>query len=177
MSPLAFFVLSTLLLLAMLGGAAGILLEARQGTSRSLWQNFAVRDAMLPIAGWGSLFLLDLVVTLMGENRLPVRFKHILGTLAVLLFYYAVLSTLRLIYLSVRRIHARLRHIELRAAARPLPLLRRLAFPTLFVSAVLATLSVCLYDGLSQNFIFIAGVLALLGLLRRRGGMEVSPSC
>jgi hypothetical protein len=85
MSPLTFLILTALLLLAMTGGVAGILLELRRETARAAWRNPAIRDALLPIAGWGSLFALDFSVTLAGEDRLPVGVKHLLGTLAVLL--------------------------------------------------------------------------------------------
>ena len=131
-----------------------------------------MRDALFPIAGWSALFALDSGVTLIGEQRLPLRFKHLLGTLAVLIFYYAVLATLRLIYFSTRRILARLRSPDQPPGFRPLPFVGRPAFPSQFVSAVFATLSVLLYDGFSLNLAFIACILALAGILRstqRRG--------
>jgi hypothetical protein len=167
MTPVTFLVLTALLLLAMMGGVAGILLEHQRDTSRAAWHNPAIRDALLPIAGWGSLFALDFSVTLVGGHRLPVGFKHLLGTLAVLFLYYAVLSTLCLIYRSARRIHARLRSDDKPMRSRAIPYLGQLAFPTLFTSAVLATVSVLLYDGLSQNLAFIACILGLIGILRR----------
>jgi hypothetical protein len=173
-----FLILTALLLLAMMGGVAGILLERPRDTSRAAWRNPAIRDALLPIVGWGALFALDVSVTLVGEDRLPVGVKHLLGTLAVLLLYYAVLSTLRLIWRSTRRIHARLRSDDKPMRFRAIPYLSQLAFPTLFVSAMLATISVLLYDGLSQNLVFIACILGLIGILRRtrRSSATAEPS-
>jgi hypothetical protein len=165
---MTFLILSALLLLAMMGGVAGVFLERRRDTSRAAWDNPAIHDAILPIVGWGALFVLDFAVALIGEHRLPVGIKHLLGTLAVLLFYYAVLSTLCLVYRSARRIHARLRSDDRPMTRRAIPFLGQLAFPALFVSAILATISVLLYDGLSQNLVFIACILALTGILRRR---------
>jgi hypothetical protein len=167
-----FLILTALILLAIVGGIAGIWIERQHDSSLTSRRNPAMRDALFPIAGWGSLFVLDSGVTLIGEQRLPVRFKHLLGTLAVLIFYYAVLVTLRLIYLSTRRILARLRSPGQPPRFHPLPFVGRLAFPSLFVSAVFATLSVLLYDGFSLNLVFIACILALAGILRstqRRG--------
>jgi hypothetical protein len=116
-----FLILTALILLAIVGGIAGIWIERQRDPSLTSRHNPAMRDALLPIAGWGSLFLLDSGVTLIGEQRLPLRFKHLLGTLAVLIFYYAVLATLRLIYFSTRRILARLRSPDQPPRFRPLP--------------------------------------------------------
>jgi hypothetical protein len=170
----AFLVLTALVLLAILGGIAGIWIERQRDPSRTARRNSAMRDALFPIAGWGSLFVLDSGVTLIGEQRLPLRFKHLLGTLAVLIFYYAVLATLRLIYFSTRRILARLRSPDQPPRFRPLPFVGHLAFPLLFVSAVFATLSVLLYDGFSLNLVFIACILALAGILRSTRGRCVA---
>jgi len=168
MSPVTFVVLTILLLLAIVGGLAGILLEARGERAQPALRNPAIRDALLPLAGWGSLFVLDGSVRLVGDDNLPTWFKHLLGTLAVLLFYYAVLATLRLVWRSARRIHARIRSGGEPVRWRAIPLLGRLAFPTMFVSAVLATVSVFLHDRVSLNFLFIACVLAALAIIRRR---------
>ena len=162
---MTFLLLTALVLLAMVGGIAGIWIERQRDPSPTPRGNPAMRDALFPIAGWGSLFALDTAVTLVGEQRLPMTLKYLLGTLAVLIFYYAVLATLRLIYRSARRIHARLLSRDRPARFRPLPVVGRLPFPTLFVSAALAALSVLLYDGFSLNFGFIACILALIGLL------------
>jgi hypothetical protein len=56
-----------------------------------------------------------------------------------LLLYCAILATLCLIYRSARRIHARLRSGDEPMKFCAIPFLRQLAFPTLFVSAILAT--------------------------------------
>jgi hypothetical protein len=51
---------------------------------------------------------------------------------------------------------------------RPIPVLGRLMFPTLLVSAVLAAISVYLYEGFTLNFAFIAGILVVTAIVRRR---------
>jgi hypothetical protein len=167
MSPLTVLALTALLFLAIIGGVSGIVLERPRSPAQRPWRNPAVRDAQLPIARGASLFALERAVALVGAEILPVGFKHVLGTLAVLLLYYAVLSTLRLIYCSLRRVWARMRFEGRPFEPRPLPVLGRLAFPTLFVSAVLAALSVLRYDGLTQNLAFIACIAVLLGIVRR----------
>jgi hypothetical protein len=171
-----FLVLTALVLLAMLGGLAGIYLEKQRAPAQPAWRNPAVRDALLPIAGWASLFVLDFAVTQAGGQNLPVGFRHLLGTLAVLLLYYAVLATLRLIYRSLRRIHARIRPGSQPLKWRPIPILGRLAFPTLFVSAAFAALSVLWFDGLTQNLAFSAGVVALVGIIGRRRPPAAAPA-
>ena len=167
MSPHTVLAFAALLFLAILGGVAGILLERQRAPEQPAWRNLAIRDALLPIAGWASLFGLDLAVALVGADNLPVRIKHLLGTLAVLLLYYALLATLRLIYCSLRRIAARLRPGRQPPAPRAVPWLGRLRFPTLFVSAVLAAVSVLYYDGLTQNLLFMVAIVVLLGLVWR----------
>lgn len=167
MSPLTALALTGLLLLAILGGVAGILLERQHAPAQPAWRNPAVRDALLPIAGWASLFALDFAVALIGAQNLPIGIKHLLGTLAVLLLYYALLATLRLIYRSLRRIAARLGRERHPYKPRVIPLLGRLKFPTLFVSAVLAAVSVLYYDGLTQNLLFMAVIVAVLGIIRQ----------
>ena len=97
MSPHTVLAFTALLFLAILGGVAGILLERQRAPAQPAWRNPAIRDALLPIAGWASLFGLDLAVALIGAQNMPVGIKHLLGTLAVLLLYYALLATLRLI--------------------------------------------------------------------------------
>jgi hypothetical protein len=167
MSPHTVFAFTALLFLAILGGVAGILLDRQRAPAQPAWRNPAIHDAVLPIAGWTSLFVLDLAVALVGADNLPVRIKHLLGTLAVLLLYYALLATLRLIWRSLRRIAARLRPGRQPSRPREIPLLGRLKFPTLFVSAVLAAVSVLYYDGLTQNLVFMVAIVVLLGLLWR----------
>ncbi len=128
---MTFLVLTAFVLLAMIGGIAGIVIEQQRDPSPAPWRNPAIRDAIFPVAGWGALFALDISVTLIGELRLPVTFKHLLGTLAVLVFYYAVLATLRLIYRSARRLRARLRARDRQPRFRPFPVLNsaRLSHP------------------------------------------------
>jgi hypothetical protein len=171
MSSIIFAVLTALLLLAMLGASAGVLLENQRNPSRSLWNNFATREALLPLAGWGSLFALDFSVTLVGEHRMAVGFKHLLGTLALLLLYYAVLSTLYLIYRSGERVLVRLPPDARPVKSRAIPFLSRLAFPILFLSSALAAISVLYYDGLSQNLVFI-GCIALVAAIVPRSALK-----
>jgi hypothetical protein len=172
MPSIAFLVFTTLLLLALLGASAGVLLESKQEPSRPVWQNPALRDTLLPVAGWCSLFVLDFAVTLIGIERLRMGFKHLLGTLALLLFYYAVLSTLYLIYRSGRRIRAHFASNQKSADLRIIPFLGRLAFPIMFVSAALAAISVLYYDGPSQNFLFIACIVAVTAIIPRRARLS-----
>ena len=169
MSPIAFIVFTVVLLFAMVGASAGLVLEKRREPTRPFWQNPALRETLLPVAGWCSLFVLDFVVTLIGVDRLPSGLKHLLGTLALLLFYYAALATLYLIYRSGRRIRTHFGSKQKSAGSRTIPFLGRLAFPTMFVSAVLAAISVLYYDGLSQNFLFIACIVVLTAITPRRG--------
>jgi hypothetical protein len=167
MSPFVIPALTALVFVAILGGMAGILLERQRAPAQPGWRNPAVRDALLPIAGWASLFMLDRAVALIGAHNLPVRPKHLLGTLAVLLLYYALLATLRLIYCSARRVAARLGGDRQPYQPRAVPLLGRLRFPTLFMSAALAALSVLYYDGLTLNLAFMAAIVAVLGFVHR----------
>jgi hypothetical protein len=167
MSPLTVLAFTALFFLAILGGVAGILLERQRAPAQSFWDNPAVRDALLPIAGWMSLVGIDAAVAWVGAQNIPIRIRHLLGTLAVLVLYYALLATLRLVYRSARRIAARLRSGRQPYQPRAIPLLGRLRFPTLFMSAVLAALSVLYYDGLTLNLAFMAAIVAVLGLVRR----------
>jgi len=175
MSPHTVLAFTALLFLAILGGVAGILLERQRAPAQPAWRNPAIRDAVLPIAGWGSLFGLDGAVALIGAQNIPVDIKHLLGTLAVLLLYYALLATLRLIYRSLRRVAARLRPRRQPPAPRAVPWLGRLRFPTLFVSAVLAAVSVLYYDGLTLNLLFMVVIVVVLGIVHRPRG-EPAPS-
>ena len=78
---MTFLLLTVLVLLAIVGGIAGIWIERQRDPSPTPRLNPAMRDALFPIAGWGSLFALDIGVTLVGDQRLPVTLKHLLGTL------------------------------------------------------------------------------------------------
>jgi len=165
MSHTALLALTTFLFLAIVGGIAGILLEARRVGADGV-HNPATRDAMWPIVGWGVMFALYLVIEWIGVANLTPQFKTLLGTLTVLPFYYAVLATLRLIWLSARRIQAflwRWHTITWHA----IPALGRLAFPTLFVAAVCAALTELTYSGLSLSLLLYASIVALLALLQK----------
>jgi hypothetical protein len=167
-SPIASVVLTSVLLLAMLGTGAGAWLKKRRNPSRPIWQSRALRDALLPGAGWCSLFVLDSLLTLLGVQQLPLGLKHLLGTLALLLLYYPVLSTLYLIYRSGIRIHAALASNKKPATIWSIPHFSRLAFPIMFVSAALAALSVLYYDGFSQNLLFMACIVVVTAIWSKR---------
>jgi hypothetical protein len=100
-------------------------------------------------------------------RAVPLGLKHLLGTLALLLLYYAVLSTLYLIYRCGMRIRAALGSNKKPATSWTIPYLSRLAFPIMFVSAALAALSVLYYDGLSQNLLLMACIVIVTALLIR----------
>jgi hypothetical protein len=162
--PLSFVLLTAFLFLAIVGGLIGIVLEGRRRESRT--DNPATRDTLHPIAGWAVLFALYLVVEFVGAQNLTAEFRMQLGTFAVLPFYYAVLATAWLIWRSVRRIHAWARH---RAPVwRAVPLLGRLAFPLLFVAAILSAATEFARDGFSLGFFLLASVAAVLALLWKR---------
>jgi len=165
MSPVTFVGFTLLVFLAVIGGIAGILIESQRERAPPARRNPAVRDALFPVAGWTAFFALYALVVAIGDENMPVAFKHLLGTLAVLLFYYAVLATFVLILVSIRRIALRLRYSHQPIRPLLIPVLGRLAWPTLFVSALFATISVFLYDGFSQNFLFIAGLLGLTAIV------------
>lgn len=163
--PLTPILLTAFLFLAIVGGLIGIVIEGRRVPV--LAHNPATRDTMFPIVGWATLFAIYLLVEYVGAQNLTAEFKMQLGTLAVLPFYYAVLATAWLIWRSARRIHARARHRE-PVAWRALPLLGRLAFPLLFVAAILSTATEFLRDSFSLSFFLLASVAAVLGLIHKR---------
>lgn len=166
MPPTSFIALTAFLFLAIVGGIAGIILEGRRGLGPD-GHNPATRDAMWPIIGWAVLFALYLAIEYVGAQNLTPEFRTQLGTLAVLPFYYAVLATARLIWRSARRIYARLAHRE-PVAWRAVPLLDRLAFPLLFVAAVLSAGTEFVSGNFSLSFFLLASVVALLALLWKR---------
>ena len=162
--PLSFVLLTAFLFLAIVGGLIGIVLEGRRPESGT--HNPAARDTLYPIAGWAVLFALYLAIEFVGAQNLTAEFRMQLGTFAVLPFYYAVLATGWLIWRSVRRIHARARH---RAPIwRPVPLLGRVAFPLLFVAAILSAATEFLRAGVSLSFFLLASVAVLFALLWKR---------
>jgi len=163
--PFSFILLTALLFLAIVGGIIGIVLEGRRRPADAY--NPATRDTLYPIAGWAVLFALYLAIELVGAQNLTVEFRMQLGTFAVLPFYYAVLATAWLIWRSARRIHARLLN-RAPVAWRAVPVLGRLAFPLLFVSAILSAATEFLRDGLSLSFFLLASVAVLLALLPER---------
>ena len=162
----SFLIITAFLFLAIVGGIIGIVLEGRRIPAGSGTHNPATRDTVYPIVGWGVLFALYLAIEFVGAQNLTPEFKMQLGTFAVLPFYYAALATARLIWRSARRIHARLRRGE-PVAWRAIPLLGRLSFPLLFVSAILSAGTELLRDGFSLAFFLLASVVALLALLRK----------
>jgi len=161
--PLAPILLTAFLFLGIVGGLIGIVIESRRVPV--LAHNPATRDTMFPILGWATLFAIYLLVEYVGAQNLTVEFRMQLGTFAVLPFYYAVLATAWLIWRSGRRIVARLRDGE--PSWRALPLLGRLAFPLLFVAAILSAATEFARDGLSLNFFLLASVAAVLALVHK----------
>jgi hypothetical protein len=161
------FVMSALILLAIAGGIAGIAIEHQRNPAQSPWRNPAVRDALLAVAGWAALFVVSFAVEFSGE-RLTLEFRHLLGALVMLPFYHAALSTARLIYVSARRIHARMRSATERYQPHPIPFLSRLAAPTLLVSAVLAAITEWFRAGASIFFFLLASITILLAFVRKR---------
>jgi hypothetical protein len=106
-------------------------------------------------------------IEFVGDQNLTPEFKMQLGTLAVLPFFYAVLATARLIWRSGRRIQARLAGSE-PVAWRDIPLLGRLAFPTLFIGAMLSVGTELARAGASLSFLLLASVAVLLALIHAR---------
>ena len=161
------FVLAALILLAMVSGLAGVVIEHQRDPAQSPWRNPAVRDALLAVAGWVALFAVSFAVELGGE-RLTLEFKHLLGALVMLPFYHAVLSTMRLIYVSARRIHARMRSPDALYRPHPLPVVSGLVAPTLFIAAVLAAVTEWFRAGASIFFLLLASIALLLAFIRKR---------
>jgi hypothetical protein len=161
------FLLAALILLAMVSGLAGIVIEQQRDPARSPWRNPAVHDALLAVVGWAVLFAVSFAVELVGE-RLTLEFRHLLGALVMLPFYHAVLSGLRLVYVSARRIHARMGSTMTPYRPHPIPLLQSLAAPILFVSAMLAAVTEWFRAGGSIFFLLLASIAVLLALVRRR---------
>jgi hypothetical protein len=161
----SFLVITAFLFLAIVGGIVGIVLEGRHVAKG--WHNPATHDTVFPIVGWGVLFALYLAIEFVGAQNLTGEFRMQLGTIAVLPFYYALLATARLIWRSARRIHAWLVHRE-PVAWRAVPLLGRLAFPVMFVSALLSAATEFMRAGFSLSFFLLASVAMLFALLWKR---------
>jgi len=165
----SFLVITAFLFLAIVGGIVGIVLEGRRIPAGSGTHNPATRDTVYPIVGWAVLFIIYLAVEYVGAESLTAEFKMQLGTLAVLPFYYAVLATARLIWVSGRRIVARLRGRE-PVAWRGVPLLGRLAFPVMFVAAVASAATEFVRAGFSLSFFLLASVGLVGGEVPSSGG-------
>lgn len=163
----SFLVITAFLFLAIVGGIVGIVLEGRRIPAGSGAHNPATRDTVYPIVGWAALFVIYLLVEYVGAQNLTAEFRMQLGTFAILPFYYAVLATARLIWVSGRRIAARLSGREPVRWWR-IPLLGRLAFPVMLVSAVASTVTEYLRDGFSLSFFLLASVAVLMALIHRR---------
>jgi|GEM_PF-5066524 len=161
-----FFALTVFIFLAIIGGIIGIILESRQRTA-SPGRNPAARDTIYPIIGWGSLFAVYFAIEFVGAQNMTPEFKTQLGTLVVLPFFYAVLSTARLIYRSARRICAGLRH-RAPVTWRAIPFLDAVALPTLFLSAILAAGALLVQEGVSLSAMLLASVALLLAFVRKR---------
>jgi hypothetical protein len=123
---------------------------------------------VFPIVGWGTLFALYLAIEFVGVQNLTAEFRTQLGTFAVLPFYYAMLATLWLIWRSARRIVARLRGQEPVVVWRAIPFLDALAFPLLFVSAIISAATELTRAGVSLSFLLLASVAALFAFVRKR---------
>jgi hypothetical protein len=162
-----FLALTVFVFLAIVGGIAGIIVESRRDPATSPGFNPAVRDAIYPVVGWGSLFLLYFALELTSGRDLTPQFKSQLATLVLLPSCYAVLATARLIWRSARRIDARMRHRE-PVIWRAIPFLAGLAFPSLFLSAVLAAGILLAQEGMTVSTLLLASVAALLAFIRKR---------
>ncbi len=165
MPLVSFFVITAFLFLAIVGGIVGIVLEGRRLPAGEV-RNPATRDTLWPILGWAALFVIYLGVEYVGAQNLTAEFRMQLGTLAVLPFFYAVLATARLIWRSGRRIVARLTRSE-PVAWRTVPVLGRLAFPLMLVSALVSAGIEFAREGLSLSFFLLASVAVLLALLHK----------
>jgi hypothetical protein len=165
MPPIVLVVLTSVLLLAMLGTGAGAWLEKRRYPSRPIWQNRALRDALTPGAGWCSLFVLDGLLTLLGVQQLPLGLKHLLGTpgpaASLLRCSFHALSDLSLGNSQFVPLWDRTKKP---ATTWSIRFPSRLAFPMMFVSAALAALTVLYYDGFSQNLLFMACIVAVTAI-------------
>lgn len=163
----SFLIITAFLFLAIVGGLIGIVLEGRRIPPGSGAHNPATRDTVYPIVGWAVLFIIYLAVEYVGAESLTTEFRMQLGTLAVLPFYYAVLATARLIWRSGRRIVARLAGRE-PVVWRPIPVLGRLAFPMMFISAIASAATEFMRESFSLSFFLLASVAVLLALLHPR---------
>ena len=163
----SFFVITAFLFLAIVGGLIGIVLEGRRIPAGGAAHNPATRDTVYPIVGWAVLFAIYLLVEYVGAESLTAEFRMQLGTFAVLPFYYATLATARLIWVSGRRIVARLRSPE-PVAWRRIPVLGRLAFPVMLIAALASAATEFMSESFSLSFFLLASVAAVMALIHRR---------
>ena len=160
-----FVAITAFIFLAIVGGLIGIVLEGRR-ISSSVAHNPATQDTVFPIVGWASLFALYLALQLVRDEDLTPEFKTLLGTLAVLPFFYAVLATAWLIWRSARRIHASLTG-GLPVAWRTIPYLDALRFPILFLAAVVSAALEFSRAAFSVSDALLASIVVLLALLQK----------
>lgn len=125
------------------------------------------RAPLYPIASLAILFALYHAIEQVAARNLTPQFRTWLGTLVELAFYYALLSTARLIWVSARRIVAGLRD-RWPVMWRPIPFLSSLTAPVLFVSAVVSAAMELVLGGRSLDLLLHASIIALLFFIRRR---------
>jgi hypothetical protein len=160
----AFVAITIFIFLAILGGVLGIMLEGRRMARDR--DNPATRDTMFPILGWATLFALHLALSFVRDEAMTPEFRWLLGTLAVVPFFYAVFATAWLIWRSARRIHA---GVTGRWPVRwhTIPYLRRLRFPILFLGAVASAALEFSRATFSFSDALLASIVVLLALLQR----------
>jgi hypothetical protein len=159
-----FIAVTAFIFLAIVGGLAGMVLEARRIPPGSGAHNPATQDTVFPIVGWASLFALYLALEFVTADQMTWSLKTQLGTLATLLLYYAVLATAWLIWRSARRIHASITG-RWPVAWRQIPFLRRLRAPILFVAAVAAAATDFSFGGITISDLMLASIVVFLALL------------
>jgi hypothetical protein len=164
----SFIGLTTLIFLAMTGGIAGIAIESQRTPSLAALRNPAMRDALLAIVGWAALFVLYFAIAFVGVSNMTLEFRQQLGALVTLPLYHAIIATLRLIYLSARRVHAWWRADSAPVRPHAIPFLQKLAAPILFVSAILSAATEWARAGASIYFFLLASIAVLLAFIRKR---------
>jgi hypothetical protein len=160
-----FVAITAFIFLAIMGGLIGIILEGRRLAGSG--HNPATQDTVFPIVGWATLFALYLALQQVRDEALTPEFKWLLGTLAVLPFFYAVLATAWLIWRSARRIHASMTG-GLPVGWRTIPYLGVLRFPILFLAAVVSAAFEFSRAEFSFSDALLASVVVLLALIQKR---------
>jgi hypothetical protein len=163
---MALVLLTAFLFLAIVSGIAGLMIEAPRAGEQGALRNPAVRDALWVVPGWATVLATHFAVELVGPANLTLEFRHLLGALVVLPFYHAALATLRLIYVSARRIYAHLRGGVYQP--RPIPFLEKLAAPVLLIATILGAITEWTRAGASIYFFLFASIAALLVFIRKR---------